>query len=219
MNQHLSTFELDVWFADGKPAGDVAQHVTSCERCFAYVDELDALAGDGVALRAPPPPRVSSLRRFVAPTVTGLALAAGIALFVGTRSGADETEYVGTKGTPAVQILVRRDGTTRIWDGRSPVHPGDAIALHVVCEGLGWAAVAAETAAGMARLSDGPCPSVASTLPFTLVVDGEPGRERFSVVLTKSRVTDARLGELVQQKTRDREVWVSSFELPKEARR
>ncbi len=219
MSKHFSSFELDVWFADGKPSGDIAKHLTSCERCAAYVDELEALASEGASLRAPSPPaRMRSLRRLVVPTATGLALAAGLALFIGSRSGKDDPEYVGTKGTPAVQVLVRTEGTTRIWDGRSPVRPGDAIALHVVCEGLAQVAVAAETRSGMARLSDGPCPSVPSTLPFTLVVDAEPGRERFSVVLTRSRVDDARLREVVQQRTRDRDVWVSSFELPKEVR-
>ena len=118
-----------------------------------------------------------------------------------------------------MQVLVRAEGSTRIWDGRSPVHPGDAIALHVVCEGLAQITVAAETPSGVARLSDGPCPSVPSTLPFTLVVDGEPGRERFSVVLTRARVDDARLRELVQRQARDHDVWVASFDFPKEPRR
>lgn len=221
MSGHRSPFELDVWFADGKPSGEIADHVGACERCSDYVAELDALAGDGLALRPPSRPRVRSLRRFVAPAAATLALAASVALFLRERStpSAGDASYIGTKGTPAVQVLVRADGATRVWDGRSPLRSGDALALHVACEGLAQVTVAAETPSGIARLSDGPCPSAPSMLPFTLVVDDQPGRERFSVVLTRARVDDARLRELVDRQTRDRDVWVTAFDFPKEARR
>lgn len=220
MSGHLSSFDLAVWFADGKPAGAIAEHVASCDRCADHVHELDALASDRIAHRRDASPRAArALRWLVAPAGAALALAAAVLLVVRSRAPDDDPGYVGTKGTPAVQVLVRSEGVTRVWDGRSPVHPGDALALHVACEGLTQATVAADAPFGVLRLSDGSCPRIPSTLPFTLVVDDQPGPERFSVVLSVSRVDDDRLRELVRQNTRGRDVWTTSFDLPKEPRR
>lgn len=227
MNKHLSSFELDVWFAEGKQAGEVAAHVASCARCSAYLKELDSLsAGDvshpsspaGASARLTTAPSRSPLR-LVAPVATVFTLAAALVLYVRSLTPEGSPDYVGVKGAPAVQLLVRSGGTTRIWDGRSPVRAGDAIAVHVACEHLEHIAVVAETPSGIARLSEVPCPSAPDTLPFTLVVDDQPGHERFAVVLTKARVDDARLRELVRTNTRDRDVWVTAFDFPKEPRR
>lgn len=222
MDEHVSSFAIDVWFADGKPAGKLATHVAACARCSAYLVELDSLAAEKVALPSPPsrhPRAARSPLRLLAPAMTVLALAAAVLLYVSARSRTDNPDYVGVKGAPAVQALVRSNGTTRVWDGRSPVHAGDPIALHVACEHLEHVAVAAETPSGLVRLSDVPCPNPAATLPFTLVVDDQPGRERFAVVLTKKRVDDATLRGFVRTNARDRDVWVTPFEFPKEARR
>lgn len=226
MNKRLSSFELDLWFADGTPDGEVATHVASCARCSAYVKELHSSWADD--LSHPSAPAVASARlatgparsplRFVMPAATVLALAAAVMLYVRSRPPLDNPDYVGVKGAPAVQLLVRSGGATRIWDGRSAVRAGDAIAVHVACEHLEHVTVVAETPSGIARLSDVPCPSGPAALPFTLVVDDAPGHERFAVILTKAGVDDARLRELVKTSTRDRDVWVTAFDFPKESR-
>ncbi|HEU4406274.1 MAG TPA: hypothetical protein VFS43_13500 [Polyangiaceae bacterium] len=248
MNEHVSSFELDVHFVEPDPR--VAAHVASCPRCRAYLEGLEALAPpreerspralaglapgregpSAPAPEAPAPPRAGPPRpahgpapaagararlRLVAPAAGALALAAALALYWRGRP-AEEADYVGAKGSPAVQLLVRAGGTTKVWDGRTPLRPGDAIAVHVACEWLEHATVAADAPSGLARLSDGPCPKGPSPLPLTLVVDAQPGRERFSVVLAKRRLGDAELRERVRANARDRDVWVTSFDLPKE---
>lgn len=217
MTKHFSSFELDVHFVE--PSPPIAEHVASCAQCAAYLAELEALVEPrpGVAspAHAPAPHRLRAPLRLVAPVAGALALAAAFALYLRGRSGED-ADYVGAKAAPAVQLLVRSGGATRVWDGVSRLHPGDAIAIRVACEQLEYVTVAADAPAGLARLSDGPCPKSPSPLPFTLVVDDQPGRERFSVVLAKRRLDDGQLRERVRENARDRNVWVTAFDLPKE---
>lgn len=156
------------------------------------------------------------------PVAGAVALAAGIALVARAPGKPAETDgYVGVKGTPAVQVLVHRDRDTRIWDGRSPLHPGDALALRVACEGLKRVVVAAPgavrpDAARWERLSSAPCPGRDDPLPFTLRVDGEPGEEKLAVVLSQDEIDDETLQRAVAETRRTPEVWVMSFVMPKE---
>jgi hypothetical protein len=225
MTKHFSSFDLDVHFVE--PSPQIAEHVASCAQCAAYLAELEALVerkplaeprsapGAAPPARAPAPQRLHAPLRLVAPVAGALALAAAFALYLRGRTGED-ADYVGVKAAPAVQLLVRSGGTTRVWDGVSRLRPGDAIAIRVACEQLEYVTVAADAPAGLARLSDGPCPKSPSPLPFTLVVDDQPGRERFSVVLAKRRLDDGQLRERVRENARDRDVWVTAFDLPKE---
>lgn len=91
------------------------------------------------------------------------------------------------------------------------MRPGDSIAVRVECAGLGHVAVVA----GGARLSDA-CPGPPGLLPFTLVVDDAAGRERFAVVLSRTRLDDDALHAAVAADTHDRDVWVTHFDLPKD---
>jgi hypothetical protein len=144
-----------------------------------------------------------------------LALAASVLLLV--RAGNDGA-YVATKGTPAVQLLVHRDeepSGTRVWDGRSPVQPGDRLALHVACEGRKRVTVAAPGKAGWQRLSEVPCPESGDPLPFTLVVDDEPGDEQLAVVLSEAGLDDAAMAEAIGHTERTGETWVVKLVLPK----
>lgn len=235
---HVTTFQLDTWFADGKPDGAVAAHVATCPRCAAYVAELDGIAEELVVPAPParvpgptatPLTRVSVLRRF-GPILGGLALAAGLALFVRSRvpigaidaplrTQGDDPTYVAEKGGPSVQLLVRSDGVTRVWDGASPVRAGDAIAIHVACDRLTHVAIVTETSSGLTRLSEGPCPARPAPLPFTLVVDDEVGRERFAVVLTRGRADDAALRAMIASQAREADAWATTFDFPKAPRR
>lgn len=157
--------------------------------------------------------------------VAALALAAGIALFVRDRRVIsptipdDESSYVGIKGVPAAQALIRRDGKTRLWDGASRLRPGDALAVGLACEQFTRAAVYARGPVGPSKLWEGECPRGANpTLPFTLVVDGEPGRERFSVILSRTPLDDERSARALQASTRGADVWTIDFTFEKETR-
>jgi hypothetical protein len=152
------------------------------------------------------------------PLAGALALAACIALFVHGRPR-PEDGYVGIKGTPAVQLLVHRDRDTRLWDGHSPLHPGDALALRVACEGLKRVVVAAPDASGWTALSRTACPGNDDPLPFTLQVDSEPGDEKLAVVLSQDELDLDTLRKAIAETRRSADVWVLSFVMPKETER
>lgn len=226
--KHLSTFELDVFHA-ATPAErsldegrEIAAHVAACAECRAYLDGLDGL-GAPPAFAAPEPPRRAAglVRgggmRALAPAAAVLALAACVMLFVRAKR-IDESTYVGEKGAPALQALIRRDGSVRVWDGASAIRAGDAIALTVACERFGWVTVASGNEPTV-RAWDGECPKGPPvTLPFTLVVDAQPGREHFTVVLSHHRLDDARLGAALRKMTHDDDAWTVDFDFAKEER-
>jgi hypothetical protein len=230
----VSAFTLDVYWASGR-SGDAAldAHIAGCSRCQAYLESLAALEAaavrEGKQLHAPDPEGAKGApapgspvpatikprwRRVVAAAGGALALAASVFAVIRTRPPAPEG-YVGVKGAPAVQVLVRRDRDTRVWDGRAPIRPGDALALRVACEGLGHVAVAGHGPTGWARLSDAACPTDGAPLPFTLIVDGEPGEERIALVLSREAMDDRALREAIEETRRTRDVWAVELVLPK----
>jgi hypothetical protein len=215
----VSTFALDVYWAAGRSGDDtLAAHVTDCARCREYLASLDALEAKSPPLPALPSPSPAARPRWIVPMAGVLALAAGVALYVKTRAIAPAPDdYVGVKGTPAVQLLVHRARETRIWDGRSPVHPGDALALRVACEGMKRVAVAAPASgAGWARLSSAACEDGDAPLPFTLQVDDAPGDEKLAVVLSRDDLDEGALQRAIAEGKRAADVWVVSFVMPKE---
>jgi len=228
---HPSCFALDVYFAsrdrgaaESEPTSTVATHVASCVRCASYLADLEALDAQGDARRLPrsvgdrPRSRSRRLLGRIAPAVAIAALAV-VVVYVKARPASEDALYIGVKGMPAVQVLVRSDGQTHVWDGRAPVRAGDALVLHVACEQFRHVTVAAAPPGGLVRLSDGPCPTTPGTLPFTLIVDDQPGRERLAVVLAQSRLDDAALAAAVHVSSRSASAWVTAFELAKEERR
>jgi hypothetical protein len=217
VSEHVSTFELDVYFVSRE--GDaIAAHVATCAACAAYLASLEALQADGAALPERPLPRRRSPLRVVAPAAGVLALAAGLLLWARSRAAEDEA-YVGVKGAPALQVLVRDRAQTRVWDGRSPVHGGDAIALGVACEAYAHVTVATTVDGKVMRLWDGPCAAGGAPLPFTLQVDEEPGHERFAVVLGRRAPDEGALADALRTGARSDAVWVFAVDLPKETSR
>lgn len=225
----VSTFELDLHWASGRPRGTPLElHVAECERCRAYLASLEAIAAAApsepraLALQASPLPGIvprasRTPRAWALPTFGAVALAATVVLLVRSLS-TPPSAYVAMKGTPAVELLIHRDQTTEVWDGRSPVHPGDSLALRVACEGLREVAVASPGRAGWGRLSETPCPATGAALPFTLLVDDQPGDEQLAIVLSQDRLDDAMLSRAIEQAERDGEVWVVNLVLPKTVR-
>jgi hypothetical protein len=216
---HVSTFELDLHWADGcPPGGALAAHVEDCVRCSAYLESLRATARDA-QLVTPPPARIerppsSNVKRWTGLAAAGvLAMAASIVLVM--KGAPRDHGYVATKGTPAVEILVHRGQDTWIWDGRSPIRGGDTLALRVACEGMGRVAVAAPEGGHWERLSETECPLAAEPLPFTLRVDDQPGDEKLAVVLSQSTLDAPRLEHAITEAQQTGEVWAFRFVLPK----
>lgn len=210
--KHYSPLELDTAYAtDPTLAADpeIAEHVADCTRCAAYLRTLEEQSA--LPLCAPRPPR-----RILPAVAAALALAAALLLFVKTRG--DTTGYVGAKGgSPALQLLVRRAAATKVWDGREPLRPGDALALHVACEGRARVTVAARSAAGWAVLEEAPCPAQPAVLPFTLVVDDAPGPEHVAVVIGDVPLSPTSLGAAIEAP--DARTWVTRLTLPKDTGR
>jgi hypothetical protein len=221
-----STFALDVyWTSRRRGAPHLVRHVEECARCREYLamlDDVDAtpLAEDATSIRVRP--RTQEPRGVLARVTLALAFAAGVGVFVESalQTPAKPT-YVGVKGTPSVQLLVHRGNETAIWDGRSPVHAGDAIAVRAACGALGNVSVAADHASHgargqWARLSDALCPKSDAVLPFTLIVDGLSEDEHIAVVMSDARLSDDELGRAVDDSERSPHVWVVRFVIPEE---
>ncbi len=221
---HVSAFALDVFWASGRPRDSaIEEHIARCGRCRAYLAMLDALRDAGPSTAPPLPSALPSSRprsgaRWGWLAAGAVALAAGVSLFL-ARGYRATTRYVAAKGVPGVQVLVHREGGTHVWDGRSPVRPGDSLALRVACEGLEHVAVASPGPTEWARLSNGACPRQGEPLPFTLVVDAEPGDERLAVVLSREQMDDRGLRRAIAEAQRTADVWVADFILPKETDR
>ena len=224
----VSTFDLDVYWASGQHTGtDLAKHVAGCARCQGYLASLD----EALLFPAPAPALVTAstsatreaqrpvrgLPGWVLPLAGALALAASVLFFGRGRSVPEPggPGYVAIKGTPAVELLVQREQGIARWDERSPVHPGDRIALRVACEGLARVTVAAPQGETWGRLSETACPASGDPLPFTLVVDDEPGDEQLAVVLSQARLDEAALTAAIRRVDRAGDVWVVQLVLPK----
>jgi hypothetical protein len=227
--EHLSMFELDLYFATNASEARgvrrsedrrIENHVAACERCSAYLAQLGALQQS-----APLPPggAPAPLRR-ARPHTRALSLAAALAvsaavatLLVATPE--PESPAVAVKGSPAVQLLVRRDDETLPWDGVRRLRAGDALGLRVACEGFSQVAVAATFPGAPGRwssLSTGDCPPAGAVLPFTLVVDDEPGQERIAVVFSRAPLDDRTHADAIERRRLDAGAWVTRFELDKE---
>lgn len=212
-------FELDLFFATGERNVSLEAHVAGCARCAGYLQELGALQAQRAVPTLPPAPLRARAGARRGPWL-GLAAAALVALFVVLLSWVPgpEEPAVAVKGGPAVQLLVRRGEQTRVWDGAAAIRAGDVLGLRVACAGFSRVAVAVAEGGGWARVQQQACPDEAGAfaLPFTLVVDGAPGRERLAVVFSAADLEAPALGAAVSAQRRDGRVWVTRFELAKE---
>jgi hypothetical protein len=236
--EHVSMLELDLFFATRERNVALEAHVDECARCAGYLKELAALqearrvplpsAGASTASgwlsdsarRAAPQPAFSvrSRRRpWLLPGAAAMTAAVVFSL-LSLQSADERAPAVAVKGSPAVQLLVRRGQETRIWDGSSRVRAGDVLGLRVACEDFSTVTVVAARGEEWTRLEEQACPAPAGvrTLPFTLVVDAAPGRERFAVVFSKAALEERALSEAMSAQRRDGGIWVTRFELQKE---
>jgi hypothetical protein len=227
-----STLALDAYWASGRaPDARIERHLDTCARCSTYLRELDALHETARAAPIPPlleesgevaerrsDPRALRPRRAlgVAPVVVGLAAVAALVALLSRATLPSRPAYVAAKGAPAVDLLVRRGAATRLWDGRSAVRPGDALALRVACESAKHVAVAAKAEPAWKVLAEVDCPAQGDVLPFTLVVDDAPGEEDLAVVLSPDAMSEERVRAAVADSQRADDAWVVDFALPKE---
>ena len=209
---HYSTFALDIYWAAKPHDPELEAHVASCEQCGAYLDQLRTFDARPIALPAP-------ARARWWPWAIAATCAAAIAVAVvllRPASSRDDT-YVASKGTPAAQILVRRDGVTSQLDRAGKIRAGDVLALRIACEAMTRVTVLARERDSWKRVSDGECQD--GVLPFTLIVDEQPGDEQLAVVFGIAALDDTAATSAADHQTQDRDVWALRLVLAKELRR
>jgi hypothetical protein len=208
-----TTFALDVYFAAGAQGDQkLAEHVAGCARCSAYLRQLAALAKEPVSL--PPTAAQPRKRRSWVAAGAFVSACAAVALWLNTGDN-----YVGSKGLPAVQALIRSTGQTSVWDGKTPLRSGDAIALRTDCDRFSHVAVAVSAANGgeakrLKRIFEGSCKEH-EPLPFTLVADDHPGNEQIEFVFSRAALADTALQQAIAGRERSDTTWVITLVLPK----
>lgn len=214
MNHEPSIFTLDVYYAGGARGDpEIEAHVASCERCAAYLAALEA---------QPPAPPVVLGRRRGGSWQLMAASAAVVCCAVLLWHAQKPEAYVASKGVPAVQAVIRSQGSSRVWDGKTPIRAGDAIALRADCDRYQQVAVLVPAAVSGARVGRawsrvyaGACPKPNEVLPFSLVADKKPGREHIDVVFSQLPLDDDALTAAVRVAERSNSVWVTQLLLEK----
>jgi hypothetical protein len=208
MTDHrYSTFALDLyWAAPGTRDLELEQHLRGCDHCRSYVEHLGALDRQPIATRARP-------KRSWFVIAAALAFALVILVVAWPRHLAAPT--VAIKGEPGVQVLVHRGAETTVWDASQPLRARDALALRVACDAMTHVAVLVPDQAGWRLAFDGACQ--AGVLPFTLVVDDQPGVEQTAVVVSQTPLDATALQRAVEQQTRTAAIWTTRFTFTKES--
>jgi hypothetical protein len=182
----------------GLASDTVWQHLESCGECRDYVRSLEE-SGTEAGLRDVERrirgSRWTSKRVWLG-AVSFVAVAATVLVFVAVRPQPELPEakpYIGEKGFTSVWIYVRRGTATALWDGRSPVFPGDRLRLKVDPGRFKWVEVySTKNPTSPELLYEGTMSAGRSTtLPEAWEVDAEPGDERLLVVLSSEKVRPA----------------------------
>ena len=212
--EHYSTFALDLHWATRDP--EIEAHVAGCERCGAYVAHLRELDGKPLAVPA------RRRRAWRWPALAAFVAAAAVVAFVlwhrpaPTQTHIPRGTYVAAKSAPALQVLLQRDGQLHVWEGGQRIRGNDKLALRVACEAMTHVTVLVRDRQQWTQTFAGTCTD--EVLPFTLVVDSEPGEERIAVVLSAGAIDQDAAARAADQQTRTATVWALQSIFTKEAR-
>ncbi len=180
MIEHPSFLELDRIALGVDAASATRTHLATCQRCRLHVERLSHHEPVPAWVRELAPSRPARRWWMVG---GGFALAAALALvlLVFVRHE-PEPSYTTVKGAPTVAVHIKRGDEVFIWDGVEPVMPGDRLRLEVATTEHRRVQV---LTAGDVVLFDAPLPATGSLLlPAAWEVDGAPGAEVLTVVLT-----------------------------------
>lgn len=208
-NSEPTTFALDVYYAGGGDP-ELAPHVRACARCSAYLAQLGALEQPPLPL----PPLAAKKARPRLLVAAGAFASACAALLLWLNAGDD---YVGSKGLPGVQALIRSGAQASVWDGKTPLRAGDAVALRTDCDHFSHVTVAVAEGGARTRwkrVFEGSC-SERQLLPFTLVADASPGSEQIEIIFSRAALGDAALQRAIAGRERSDTTWAQTLVLPK----
>ncbi len=190
----LRLVQLDARELDDAALATARRHVDGCARC---AEALREIATDKAAFAAAPTPlwmardrrRRPSRGSVLAIVAGGVAIAAGVILFVAPQRGsgttADETGTRVKGGRIALRVLVERGGTAHPLAAGDVVHPGEHLRFtlrgharaHVAVlslDGAGAASIYVPAAGGDLVLA---LSSEVSELPGAIELDGTLGSE------------------------------------------
>lgn len=216
MAEHPSRLALDRASLEAPPA-EVAEHLSSCTECRAYLGRLREAPPVPAWARALEAKKTASFwGRFRLRPIffTGGALAAACALLLMARTG-----YVGEKGLDAAfAVYVQRGEQQFLWDGAEKLRPLDRVQLKVETRGYRRATVGEVGSDGLVRqLYAAPLEEGAQLLPASWTLDAAPGPERLVVVFSQEPLSPERVADVARRQPRSRALWASVIELPKDA--
>jgi hypothetical protein len=222
-SQHPSHLELDRLLL-GQPSAPVEDHVAACASCRSYVEEQRQELPIPPWLRLVGAPRLEKASWFarrrarlllvVAPAMAAVALLVIVLLPLRTSPDA-----IVEKGGPMVSAFIKRGERVWLWDGRSPIRPGDLLRLEVASGGYRFISVASLTDEGTLSevLFAGPARRIGTTpLPLSWRVDPAGTAERLSVVLANHSLDAAEHEKLLSQPaTEPRDAFRTQLTFPK----
>ncbi len=219
---HPSFLELDR-LALGLGDDKSRKHVAICEACDAHLrrlaqaESLPASLGELAAHPAPEP----WWRRLLRPSwlVPAAMATCAILLLLPTSQVAPVpagANGVRAKGTPTFALYVKSAGSVRLWDGSSPIHPGDSLRLKLVPAGFGFVTVASPGVSPTVLYQAPVYPDAEELLPFSFRADEQPGPERLVILFSHEALSDAELRSMLTTPVRDQRGWTISLEIPTE---
>ncbi len=221
---HPSYLELDRLALGEPPDERLREHVASCARCKAHLENarragpVPAWVGN-LDRRAPRRARTRWL--WAGGFASAAAAAALLVVFTRTTTNESGSGYTTVKGSASVAVHIKRGNRVSLWDGHSRVMPADALRLEVVPDGHRYVAVFAERVVDgnvrHAELYAGPLPDSddATVLPKAWKVDAEPGPETIIVVMSNAPVSEDELRQGTRQLLR-KGAWVRRLTFEKE---
>jgi hypothetical protein len=179
---HPSFLELDR-LALGASREATRAHVDQCPQCQAHLAQLEwqTSVPDWVRGRGAPKPRTVGARWRLLGLVATFAGAAAVWVMV---SHVPPAETVGAEKAagPGVALYVKHGDQVLLWDGQTPVHPGDHLRLQVAPEGFAHIRVTGEVPSDVLYEAD--LPAAGGFLPLSWRVDEAPQEEVLDVTLS-----------------------------------
>jgi hypothetical protein len=207
MTDHPSRLRLDA-LALGAQDAQAATHADGCAECSAHLN--------AVKVQLPVPRWVGEIE--AAPRTRGIwrLVFAAVAMMIVAVIGVLATPRapaVQAKGAPDVQVWVNHAGHVAVWDGKTPLQPGDSVRFDIASAGYSHLTVA--------ELQDGRVYQVLHSADVgpreatpAWSVDDQGSREEIGVVLSNGPLGDAALQAGLQGQGG---VWSKSWVFPKES--
>ena len=202
---HPSSLDLD-FVALGAGRAEVALHVESCPACQAHVAQskptLEAAPAWAHPVRRPLWLRGGGL---------GFAVAAAAVLTLVVRPPPDEP-LTRPKGQPSFAVWLIRGDSSSLWDGRSPLAPGDRLQLRLAGAGFTQVVVGVEQEGRWAPLYEGAVnPHGETQLPQSWLVDDRDPSMRLGVLLCDGLCPGDALAGIALERPRSATRWWSEF--------